>query len=76
MLAQQCEALNGTESYALKWFLVCSMNFTSIKIEQRVREGVARTGRKNGTEHEGRTSRMPREHFLHLKDNVTIVSLK
>lgn len=45
MVAQHCAALNATESYALKWLMVCSMNFTSIKIEQSIREGMVK-GRK------------------------------
>lgn len=65
MLAQQCEALNGTESYALKWFLVRSMDFTSVKVEQRVREGVEGQ--------EGRVGQSTREALAGCPESVFFV---
>lgn len=45
-------ARNAPESYPLKWFVACYVNFTSVKIEERVEERVGER-RKAEWEREG-----------------------
>lgn len=36
--------LNTTELYALKWFIVCRVNFTSVKKEQGLAWHIVKSG--------------------------------